>query len=231
MKNRAVVLLSGGLDSATTLAIAISEGYEVYAISFDYGQRHKIELEKATLLAKKYGVKHMVFPIPLNKIGGSALTDYSIDVPDNNEEKIGREVPITYVPARNTIFLSIAAAWSEVIGAEHIFIGTNVVDYSGYPDCRPEFIKKMEDAITYGTKYIDEDKRFTIHTPLSKMSKADIIKKGIELGVDYFLTNSCYNPTSDGKACGVCDACKLRLKGFKEAGFEDPVLYAKKEAL
>ena len=222
---KCLVLLSGGLDSATCLAIAVNEGYKPYALSFDYGQRHKVELERAKTLAKKYNAVHFIFPLSLNIIGGSALTDKEIEVPDVPIEKIGEGIPITYVPARNTVFLSIAAGFCEVNDIEDIFIGVNALDYSGYPDCRPEFIKTMEKAITFGTKYSDMGKSFKIHTPLIDLKKSEIIKLGMELGVDYSLTNSCYNPDSQGNPCGRCDSCKLRLKGFKEAGYKDPLNY------
>ncbi len=224
---KCLVLLSGGLDSATCLAIAVDKGFKPYALSFDYGQRHRVELEKAKLLAKKFNAVHFIFPLSLNIIGGSALTDKSIEVPDVPLSEIGRGIPVTYVPARNTIFLSIAAGFCEVNDIEHIFIGVNALDYSGYPDCRPEFIRAMEQALTLGTKYYDMGKRFNIHTPLIDLKKSEIIKLGIKLGVDYSLTNSCYNPDLNGNPCGRCDSCKLRLKGFKDAGFEDPLNYPK----
>ncbi len=223
---KCLVLLSGGLDSATCLAYAVKQGFKPYALSFDYGQRHKVELEKAKLLAMKYNAVHFVFPLDLRVIGGSALTDDNLDIPDTPLEKIGKEgIPITYVPARNSIFLSIAAGFCEINRIEHIFIGVNALDYSGYPDCRPEFIKAMQKALTLGTKYGDEGKAFQIHTPLLNLKKSEIIKLGMELGVDYSLTNSCYNPDSEGNPCGKCDSCKLRLAGFKEAGFKDPLNY------
>ncbi len=222
---KSVVLLSGGLDSATVLAIALEKGFQPVAMSFDYGQRHRIELQKSRLLATKYNVPHVIITIPLNVIGGSALTDSTIEVPDTPTEKIGGEIPVTYVPARNTIFLAIAAGYCEVNGIEDIFIGTNVMDYSGYPDCRPAFIKAMETAITLGTRYADDERKFTIHAPLSNMKKSEIIQKGIELGVDYSLTSTCYNPDENGNPCGICDSCKLRLRGFREAGIVDPLPY------
>ena len=222
---KCLVLLSGGLDSATCLAIAVNEGFKPYAMSFDYGQRHSVELERAKALAKRYNAEHFIFPLSLNLIGGSALTDGSIEVPDVPIEKIGKGIPVTYVPARNTVFLAIAAGFCEVNDIEHIFIGVNALDYSGYPDCRPEFIKTMEKTITLGTKYSDMGKSFKIHTPLIDLRKSEIIKKGMELGVDYSLTNSCYNPDEKGNPCGRCDSCKLRLKGFKEAGYKDPLNY------
>ncbi len=226
MKKKAVVLLSGGLDSATVLAIAKSQGFDIYAISFRYGQRHKCELQAAEKVANCIGVKkHLIMNVDLNKIGGSALTD-DIDVPKGREKnQMSNTIPITYVPARNTIFLSLALAWAEVLGARDIFIGANVVDYSGYPDCRPEFISAFEIMANLGTKAGVEGDKFTIHAPLSQLTKAQIIGKGIELGVDYSLTLSCYDPTEDGKACGNCDSCLLRKKGFAEAGIPDPTRY------
>ena len=227
MEKKAVVLLSGGLDSTTTLAIAKKEGFEIYALSFDYGQRHRIELEQAQKIAKKFGViDHQIITIDLRQFGGSALTD-SIDVPTYREEKIMREeIPITYVPARNTIFLSFCLAYAEVNNAPHIFLGINAVDYSGYPDCRPEFIAAFEKLANLATKASVEGKeKLKIHTPLIQLTKAEIILKGIKLDIDYSLTHSCYNPERDGKACGICDSCQLRLRGFNEAGLEDPVSY------
>ncbi len=222
---KSLILLSGGLDSATVLAIALNQGFAVTAMSFDYGQRHRVELEKSQLLCKKYSVPHVTMNVPLNTIGGSALTDDSIEVPDNPQENIGSNIPITYVPARNTIFLAIAAGYCEVNKIQDIFIGTNAVDYSGYPDCRPEFIRAMETAITLGTRFADQGRQFTIHTPLSQMKKSQIIQKGIELGMDYSLTSTCYSPDENGNPCGRCDSCKLRLKGFREAGLTDPLHY------
>ena len=227
MEKKAVVLLSGGLDSTTTLAIAKKEGFEIYALSFDYGQRHRIELEQAQKIAKKFGViDHQIITINLRQFGGSALTD-SIEVPIHREEKIMREeIPVTYVPARNTIFLSFCLAYAEVNNAPHIFLGVNAVDYSGYPDCRPEFIAAFEKLANLATKASVEGKeKLKIHTPLIQLTKAEIILKGIKLGIDYSLTHSCYNPERDGKACGICDSCHLRLRGFKEAGLEDPLNY------
>jgi 7-cyano-7-deazaguanine synthase len=225
----AVVLLSGGIDSTTTLAIAIAEGYEAYALSFDYGQRHHIETEAARRVANSLGAKeHRIAKIDLRVFGGSALTD-DVDVPKQRSEKeIAHGIPITYVPARNTIFLSYALAWAELIPAGHIFLGVNAIDYSGYPDCRPEFIKAFETLANLGTKAGVEGRHFQIHTPLIKLSKADIIRKAVELGVDLSLTHSCYDPTPEGFACGQCDSCLLRLKGFREAGLKDPIHYAKK---
>ena len=226
---RAVVLLSGGIDSTTTLAIAIMEGYEGYALSFDYGQRHQIETEAARHIADSLGAKgHRIAKIDLRIFGGSALTD-NIDVPKKRSEKeIARGIPVTYVPARNTIFLAYALAWAEVIEASDIFLGVNAIDYSGYPDCRPEFIEAFETLANLGTKAGVEGSRFEIHTPLIKFSKAEIIRKAIELGVDLSLTHSCYDPSPEGLACGECDSCLMRLKGFREAGMTDPIRYAKK---
>jgi 7-cyano-7-deazaguanine synthase len=225
---RAVVLLSGGIDSSTTLAIASAEGYEAYALSFDYGQRHQIEMEAARLVAHSLGAQeHRVAKIDLRVFGRSALTD-DIPVPkQRSETEIAQEIPVTYVPARNTIFLSYALGWAEVIPADDIFIGVNAIDYSGYPDCRPEFIQAFENLANVGTKAGVEGRRFQIHTPLIKSSKADIIRKAIELGVDLSLTHSCYDPTPERLACGECDSCLLRLKGFREAGMKDPIRYAK----
>ena len=222
----AVVLLSGGLDSATTLAIAIANGYEAYALSFDYGQRHKRELEAAGNLAKKLGAKeHRVARIDMCVPGGSALTS-DIDVPKSRgEDEIGSGIPVTYVPARNTIFLAHALAWAEVLGAAHIYLGVNALDYSGYPDCRPEFIALFETMANVGTKAGVEGRRFQIHAPLIKLSKAEIIKKALEMDVDLGLTHTCYDPTPEGLACGQCDACLLRQKGFREAGVPDPIQY------
>ena len=226
---RAVVLLSGGIDSTTTLAIAIAEGYEAYALSFDYGQRHQIETEAARSVANSLATKeHRVAKIDLRVFGGSALTD-DLDVPKQRSDvEIGRSIPITYVPARNTIFLAYALAWAEVIPANDIFLGVNAIDYSGYPDCRPEFIEAFETLANLGTKAGVEGRRFQVHTPLIKFSKAEIIRKAVELGVDLSLTHSCYDPTPEGLACGECDSCVLRLKGFREAGLKDPIHYAKK---
>ena len=223
----AVILLSGGIDSATTLAIAIAEGYETYALSFDYGQRHEIETEAARRVGKSLGAReHRVAKVDLRIFGGSALTD-DIGVPkQRSETQTAHEIPITYVPARNTIFLSYALAWAEVIGADDIFLGVNAIDYSGYPDCRPEFIEAFETLADLGTRAGVEGRRFQIHTPLIKFSKADIIRKAMELGVDLSLTHSCYDPTPDGLACSECDSCLLRLKGFREAGITDPMRYA-----
>jgi 7-cyano-7-deazaguanine synthase len=224
----AVVLLSGGLDSTTTLAIAIAQGCETYALSFDYGQRHRFELKAAQRVAKALGAKqHRVVKIDNQIFKGSALTD-DVDVPKSrSEEEIGAGIPATYVPARNTIFLSHALAWAETIPAGHIFIGVNALDFSGYPDCRPEFIALFETLANLGTKAGVEGKRLQIHAPLIKFSKADIIREALELDVDLSLTHSCYDPTPKGIACGQCDSCQLRLKGFREAGVVDPIRYAR----
>ncbi|MEY2601551.1 MAG: 7-cyano-7-deazaguanine synthase [Verrucomicrobiota bacterium] len=223
----AVVLLSGGLDSATTLAIARSQGYETYALSFDYGQRHQRELETARRIAKSLGAKeHRTVKIDNQIFAGSALTD-DVDVPKSrSEEEIGSGIPPTYVPARNTIFLAHALAWAETIPAGHIFIGANAIDYSGYPDCRPEFIALFETLANVATKAGAEGARIQIHAPLINLSKADIVRKAVELDVDLSLTHSCYDPITDGRACGKCDSCQLRLKGFREAGVTDPIKYA-----
>ncbi|QIL91631.1 7-cyano-7-deazaguanine synthase QueC [Microbulbifer sp. SH-1] len=220
---KAVVLLSGGLDSATVLAMASRDGYECYALGFDYGQRHSAELAAARRVAVDLGaVEHKVVKLDLRVIGGSALTDDSIAVPE--EETSG--IPITYVPARNTVFLSIALGWAEVLGAQDIFVGVNAVDYSGYPDCRPEYINAFEKMANLATRAGVEGKKLTIHAPLMKMSKADIVTRGTELGVDYSLTVSCYQARPDGAACGRCDSCRLRAAGFAEAGLDDPTIYA-----
>jgi len=226
---RAVVLLSGGVDSTTTLAIVIAEGYEAYALSFNYGQRHQSEMEAARRVAKSLGAKeHCVAKMDLRVFGGSALTD-DLDVPkQRSETDIGHGIPITYVPARNTIFLAYALAWAEVIQARDIFLCVNAIDYSGYPDCRPEFIEAFEKLADLGTKAGVEGERFQIHTPLIKFSKAEIISKAVDLNVDFSLTHSCYDPSPEGLACGECDSCLLRLKGFREAGMKDPIRYAKK---
>jgi 7-cyano-7-deazaguanine synthase len=226
-KKRAVVLLSGGLDSTTVLAIAVSEGYDIYGLTFRYGQRHAWELESAEKIAKSFKIKnHLLLDIDLAKIGGSALTD-NIEVP-KNENRLDEEqgIPITYVPARNTIFLSYALAWAEVLGASEIFIGVNAVDYSGYPDCRPEYVEAFENMANLATKAGIEGKmRVKIRTPLINMKKAEIIRQGIELGVDYAMTRSCYDPSDYGKPCGHCDSCLIRKRGFLEAGIADPAEY------
>lgn len=223
---KAIVLLSGGLDSATTLAIAKDEGFQTFTLSFDYGQRHRIELDRAKKISERMGaLQHRVVDIDLAQFGGSALTD-AIEVPKNRDDtEMAEGIPITYVPARNTIFLSYALAFAEVQGAHDIFIGVNAVDYSGYPDCRPEFIAAYEKVANLATKSGVEGKSLKIHTPLIDLSKAQIIQKGLKLGVDYGLTHSCYDPDDEGIACGVCDSCQLRLRGFKEAGVKDPVKY------
>jgi 7-cyano-7-deazaguanine synthase len=224
---RAVVLLSGGLDSATALAIAKSQGYELYALSFSYGQRHIYELDAASRVAASIGVeKHRTAVIDLRIFGGSALTD-DIDVPKGRTAgEMSQGIPITYVPARNTIFLSLALAWAEVLGSSDIFIGVNVLDYSGYPDCRPEFIESFEKMANLATKAGVEGRQLLkIHAPLIALTKAEIIGKGIELGVDYGLTSSCYDPAWSGEPCGQCDSCLLRRKGFTENGIEDPLKY------
>jgi 7-cyano-7-deazaguanine synthase len=226
---RAVILLSGGIDSTTTLAIAIAEGYDPYALSFDYGQRHHIETEAAQRVADSLGTKqHRVAKIDLRVFGGSALTDDLAVPKQRSQTEISRGIPITYVPARNTIFLAYALAWAEVIAASDIFIGVNAIDYSGYPDCRPEFIEAFESMANLATKAGVEGRRFQVHTPLIKLSKAEIIRKAIELGVDLSITHSCYDPSRQGFACGECDSCLLRLKAFHEAGIKDPVRYAEK---
>ena len=225
MEKRAVVLASGGLDSTTTMAIAKHEGYDIFALSFNYGQRHKLEIEAAKTVAGYFGAKkHLILRLDLGAIGGSALTD-DIPVPHGRGlEEIGSGgIPITYVPARNTIFLSYALAWAEVLDAMDIFIGVNALDFSGYPDCRPEYIKAFQEMANLGTKAGVEGKSVTIHTPIINMTKAQIIKKGLSLGVDYSITHSCYNPTEDGRPCGKCDSCLLRKKGFEEAGLSDPL--------
>ena len=225
--NKAVVLLSGGLDSTTILSIARREGYLVHALSFDYGQNHKIELDAAARIAKQFGVeRHVIAKVDLRSFGGSALTSHK-PVPKNRlPEEISTGVPITYVPARNTVFLSLALAWAETLGATDIFIGVNALDYSGYPDCRPEFIEAFERVANLGTKIGSEEyRRIRIHTPLIAMSKRQIIETGLALGVDYSQTVTCYDPGPDGSSCGTCDACQLRLKGFSEAGQTDPIRY------
>lgn len=223
----AVVLLSGGLDSATTAAIARAEGYQLFALSVDYGQRHRFELAAANAVAKSLGAeRHVTVTVGLNQIGGSALTA-DIEVPkDRSDEAISQGIPVTYVPARNTVLLSLALGYAEVVGAADLFIGVNAVDYSGYPDCRPEYIAEFEKLANLATKAgVEGTLRFKIHTPLIAMTKSDIIRSGIELGVDYSLTHSCYAPDNQGRACGHCDACRIRLKGFAAAGLADPIAY------
>ena len=224
---RAVVLLSGGLDSATVLALARAEDYETYALSFRYGQRHDREVEAAEKVAHSLGAsEHRIAEIDLRVFAGSALTA-EIEVPKNRAAvELTGSIPVTYVPARNTIFLSYALAWAEVLGATDIFIGANAVDYSGYPDCRPEFIGTFEQLANLATRAGIEGARFRIHAPLLALSKAEIIQRGVSLGVNYALTHSCYDPPADGLACGRCDSCQLRLKGFREAGLNDPIAYA-----
>jgi 7-cyano-7-deazaguanine synthase len=226
---KAVVLLSGGIDSATAAAIARSEGFDVQALSFRYGQRHSVEVEAARRVAKALPAsRHVVLDIDLRGFGGSALTSDLAVPKDTPLDRIGTEgVPVTYVPARNTIFLSFALGWSEVLGARDIFIGANALDYSGYPDCRPEYIAAFERVANLGTRAGIEGVWFRIHTPLISLSKREIILKGFELGVDYALTSTCYDPSPEGLACGRCEACLLRLKGFKEAGAQDPARYQK----
>lgn len=224
---KAIVLSSGGIDSTTVMAIARSEGYEIYSLSFRYGQRHIIELEAAKNVAAYFKSRnHLVLDIDLRIIGGSALTD-EIAVPKGRmEREMNVGIPLTYVPARNTIFLSYALAWAEVLGISDIFIGVNAIDYSGYPDCRPEYIAAFERMANLATKACVEGKiHIKIQTPLINMTKAEIIKRGVGLGVDYGITHSCYDPLPDGKACGQCDSCLLRRKGFREAGIQDPAVY------
>ena len=219
---KAVILLSGGLDSATVVALAKAEGYDCYTMSFDYGQRHRAELHAAERVARQLGViEHKVIGLNLNGIGGSALTDSSIDVPEAPSEGI----PVTYVPARNTVFLSLALGWAEVLDARDIFIGVNAVDYSGYPDCRPEFVEAFERMANLATKAGVEGDGFRIQAPLQFLSKAQIVQAGIARGVDYSLTVSCYQADDDGRACGKCDSCRLRADGFRAAGIADPTRY------
>lgn len=226
MTRKAVVLLSGGVDSTTTLAIARNEGFEAYALTFRYGQRHTCEIDAAREVARYIGVaRHVILDIDLRSFGGSALTD-DIEVPKGRElSDIAGNIPVTYVPARNTIFLSFALAFAETLGAQDIFIGVNALDYSGYPDCRPEYIAAFEHMANLATKAGVEGRALRIHAPLIAMTKAEIIRTGIRLGVDYSLTTTCYDPSDDGKACGRCDACQLRLEGFRQAGVDDPVPY------
>jgi 7-cyano-7-deazaguanine synthase len=225
----AVVLLSGGLDSTTTLAIANKQGYEAYSLSFDYGQRHQIEIDTARRIAKSLGAKeHRVAKIDMRIFGGSALTD-GVEVPKKRSEaEIAHGIPVTYVPARNTVFLAYALAWAEIIPVADIFIGVNAIDYSGYPDCRSEFLEAFETLANLGTKAGFEGTRFRVHAPLIRFSKSEIIRKAVELNVDLSLTHSCYDPSPEGLACGECDSCLLRLKGFREAGIKDPIRYAEK---
>lgn len=221
-EKRAVILLSGGLDSATVVAMARAEGYSCYTMSFDYGQRHRSELDAAARVARDLGaIEHKVIGLNLDGIGGSALTDTSIDVP----ETLGEGIPVTYVPARNTVFLSLALGWAEVLQARDIFIGVNAVDYSGYPDCRPEFVQAFEVMANLATKAGVEGNGFRIQAPLQNLSKAQIVQAGVKLGVDYSLTVSCYQADAQGRACGKCDSCRLRAEGFAAAGITDPTRY------
>ena len=228
-EKKAVVLLSGGLDSTTVAAIAQQQGFAVYALSFDYGQNHRVELDFARRVAEQQKVaRHAVVKVDLRSFGGSALTS-DVPVPKHRSaEDMGHGVPVTYVPARNTVFLSLALAWAETLGATDIFIGVNALDYSGYPDCRPEFIAAFERMANLATKLGTEDGRqIKIHTPLIAMTKREIVETGMRLGVDYSMTTTCYDPSAGGEACGACDACLLRLKGFAEAGVADPARYRK----
>lgn len=228
MNTKCVVLLSGGLDSATALAIAQAQGFQPFAMSFRYGQRHEIELEAARRVAQTSGVaKHVVVQIDLRAFGGSALTCETTEVPKGRRlQEMSRDIPATYVPARNTIFLSFALAWAETLGVSDIFIGVNALDYSGYPDCRPEYIRAYEAMANLATKAgVEATQRFRIHTPLIQLTKAEIIRKGLELGVDFSLTSSCYDPAPGGVACGQCDSCLLRRQGFTENGLVDPIPY------
>lgn len=225
MNKKAVILLSGGLDSTTCLAIAKSKGYDCYALTVNYGQRHKFELQSSKNIVKVFKVQdHSIIDIDLAQFGGSALTD-EIQIPKNRGENEMNEIPVTYVPARNTVLLSIALAWAEILNALNIYIGVNALDYSGYPDCRPDFIKSFEKLSNLATKKGVSGSQFKIRTPLINLTKAQIIKKGLALGIDYSLTSSCYDPDVNGNPCGECDACLLRLKGFKEANKEDPLNY------
>jgi len=226
---KAVVLLSGGLDSTTTLAIAQARGFDCYALTFRYGQRHEVEVEASRRVARALNVNgHVVVPIDLRAFGGSALTADLVVPKARSLEEIGSGIPITYVPARNTIFLSFALAYAEVLQSSDIFLGVNALDYSGYPDCRPEYIEAFQHLASLATKAgVEGRQRLTIHTPLIRMTKGDIIREGNKLGVDYGLTSSCYDPSPEGLPCGSCDSCLLRLKGFSEAGFTDPLLYPK----
>lgn len=227
VQRKAVVLVSGGLDSATALAIAGSEGFELHAISFDYGQRHRFELEAASKTCKARNVaSHVVFKLDTQIFRGSALTN-DIPVPHNRDaSEMSHGIPVTYVPARNTIFLSVALGLAESIGANDLFIGVNAIDYSGYPDCRPEFVSAFETMANLATRAGVEGQRLTVHAPLITLTKAQIIQSGLKLGVDYGLTHSCYDPLPDGTSCGECDSCQLRLKGFEDAGAKDPIRYA-----
>ncbi len=218
----AIVLFSGGIDSTTTAALALEQGFSLHLLSFDYGQRHRVELAKASRVATQFhNVKHVVFRVDLSPVGGSALTS-AMEVP--KDRSLDDQIPMTYVPGRNLIFFAVAAAFGEVLQSYDLFYGANVLDYSGYPDCRPEFIESLEKTLNYGTKAGVEGKRFRIHAPLLNMTKAEIIRTGLRLGVDYSFTHSCYDPLPDGSACGRCDSCSIRRKGFAEAGVEDPAL-------
>jgi len=224
---RAVVLVSGGLDSATVLAIARSEGFECFALSFDYGQRHRFELDSARRVCESLGAaRHVIFPLDLRAFGGSALTG-DIAVPkDRSDDEMAAGIPVTYVPARNTVFLAVAMGWAETLSASDLFVGVNAIDYSGYPDCRPEFIEAFTRLANLATKSgVEGTAAWRIHTPLISLTKAEIIARGTALGVDYGLTHSCYDPDDRGRACGRCDSCRLRLKGFAEAGLADPAAY------
>ena len=227
ISKKAVVLSSGGLDSTTVMAIAKDQGYTIFSLSFDYGQRHRFELEAARTVAHRLGAfQHLIFPLDLSLFGGSALTS-DMDVPKGRDsDMMAHGIPVTYVPARNTIFLSIALAWAEVVQAGHIYIGVNAVDYSGYPDCRPEYIAAFESMANLATKAaVEATLSVKIHTPLIHLTKSQIIRTGMDLGVDYSLTHSCYDPSPEGKACGQCDSCFLRRKGFLDAGVTDPTIY------
>lgn len=220
---KAIILLSGGLDSATCLAVARQEKFECYTMSFDYGQRHRVELSASSAISRALGAAgHRVFKLDLRQWGGSALTDDALAVP---KDGVGEGTPVTYVPARNLIFLSLASAWGEVLGARDIFIGVNSVDYSNYPDCRAGFIASFAETVRLGTRAVDDHWRWEIHTPLQELSKAEIIRLGVSLGVDYAMTTSCYDPDEFGRACGGCDSCRLRRQGFAEAGVPDPTRY------
>ena len=227
MMKKAVVLLSGGLDSATCLAIAQSQGFECYCLSLDYHQRHIAELQAANTITHLLGARaHKTVQLDLSLFGGSALTDNAIDVPESGENPIPAGIPVTYVPARNTIMLSLSLAWAEVLGAQDIFIGVNALDYSGYPDCRGEYVKAFQQMANLATKSAVEGQKITIHAPLIDMTKAEIILLGINLGLDYAMTVSCYQADASGRACGKCDSCRLRREGFKKAGVQDPTRYA-----
>ena len=226
MKMKAVVLVSGGLDSTTCLAMAREKGFDLYALTFNYGQRHDHELNSAKMVVDFFNIQnHSIIDIDLAQFGGSALTD-QIDVPKERDLSDMGEIPVTYVPARNTVFLSLSLAWAEVLGSFDIFIGVNALDYSGYPDCRPEYISSFEKTANLATKAGVSGSSFRIHTPLIDLTKSEIVKVGMDLGVDYSLTSSCYDPDQEGNPCGLCDACYLRLKGFKEAGIIDPLNYS-----